>query len=468
MNKQDLHDGKRPVLSVLTEPLPMGMEYFIRLAKLIVRHTRKSGANRAVKYGGHPSVTRSLVEGLQAIGTSFNYNPKKKRDLGKDVVVLSGVRTLKQAIKLKQLGVIERIFAGPNIVVRSIDHDSIIASPEVDFVITPSDWVSKAYIEEVPSLATKCIEWAAGVDTEFWRPNPNIERTHILIFTKPQIGRIPDIAPYTKHLESNGYLVDFIEYGSFTQEGYRSKLNRAKFLVGFVASESQGIAWAEAWAMDVPTFIWRNESNCIQGREVESSTAPYLSSNVGGFFGVVEELPLLIKRIGLLEPRKYGVKNFSDAATATNLINLIQNSQSCEKLTSNRIPNLYFFSYLVIAILAIFAGFEFIKSKSARLNGLQDKNSTLANLAVMLIVVICLSFLMKKFYFRIPFIAKYSMHKNYVANFFVCSGIFLIVGALLMLCRLQPYDQYCGTIFFFSALTGSILGLVEIIFKGQQ
>jgi hypothetical protein len=43
--------------------------------------------------------------------------------------------------------VIERIFAGPNIVVRSIDHDSIIASPEVDFVITPSDWVSKAYID---------------------------------------------------------------------------------------------------------------------------------------------------------------------------------------------------------------------------------------------------------------------------------------------------------------------------------
>jgi hypothetical protein len=468
MNKQDLHDGKRPVLSVLTEPLPIGMEYFICIAKLFVRSTRKSGANTAFKYGGHPSVTRSLVEGLQAIGASFNYNPKKKRDLGKDVVVLSGVRTLKQAIKLKRLGVIERIFAGPNIVVRSIDHGSIIASPEVDYVITPSEWVSKAYIEEVPSLATRCIEWAAGVDTEFWKPNPNIARTHVLIFIKPQVGPIPDIDPYVQNLKENGYLVDLIEYGSFTQEEYRNKLNRAKFLVGFVASESQGIAWAEAWSMDVPTFIWRNDSNCIQGKEIESSTAPYLSSNVGSFFGAVEELPLLIKRMDFLQPRKYGVENFSDAATATNLINLIQNSQSCEKLTYNRISNLYFCSFLVIAILAIFSGFEFIKSKSARLNGLQDKNSTLANLAVMLIVVICLSFLMKKFYFRIPFIAKYGVNKNYVENFFICSGIFLFVGALLMLFRLQPYDQYCGTIFFFSALIGSILGLVEMIFKGQQ
>ena len=284
MNKKDLDDAKRPVLSVLTEPLPMGMEYFIRIARSIVHYTRKSGANRVVRYGGHPSVTRSLVEGLQAIGASFNYNPKKKRDLGKDVVVLSGVRTLKQAIKLKRLGVIERIFAGPNIVVRSIDHDSIIASPEVDYVITPSEWVSKAYIEEVPSLATKCIEWAAGVDTEFWNPNPNIERTHVIIFTKPQIGPIPDVAPYAKYLESSGYLVDLVEYGSFTQEEYRRKLNRAKFLVGFVASESQGIAWAEAWSMDVPTFIWRGNKNNIQGHTFSTSPAPYLSGATGLFF----------------------------------------------------------------------------------------------------------------------------------------------------------------------------------------
>lgn len=322
MNKQYLHDGKRPVLSVLTEPLPLGMEYFIRIAKLLVRHTRKSGANRAVKYGGHSSVTRSLVEGLQAMGASFNYNPKKKRDLGKDVVVLSGVRTLKQAFKLKQLGVIERIFAGPNIVVRSIDHDSIIASPEVDYIITPSEWVSKAYIQEVPSLSTKCIEWAAGVDAEFWKPNPNIERTHVLIFTKSQIGPIPDIAPYTKHLENNGYLVDFIEYGSFAQEEYRNKLNRAKFLVGFVASESQGLAWAEAWAMEVPTLIWRNKSNLIKAKIFESSTAPYLTESTGIFFNNINDFKLKILDLLKMETksRQWVEINMSDEVCAKMLL----------------------------------------------------------------------------------------------------------------------------------------------------
>ena len=327
MNKQDIHGGKRPVLSVLSEPLPLGVEYFIRIAKLLVRHTRKSGANTAFKYGGHPSVTRSLVEGLQAMGASFNYNPKKKRDLGKDVVVLSGVRTLKQAIKLKRLGVIERIFAGPNIVVRSIDHGSIIASPEVDYVITPSEWVSKAYIEEVPSLATKCIEWAAGVDTEFWNPNPNIERTHVIIFTKPQIGPIPDVAPYAKYLESSGYLVDLIEYGSFTQEEYRSKLNRAKFLVGFVASESQGIAWLEAWSMNVPTLIWKNDENNIKGQKFSTSSAPYLSEATGLFFENFKDFTKFIPpQEGpslLFSPRQWILRSSSDEISAKNIYRLI-------------------------------------------------------------------------------------------------------------------------------------------------
>lgn len=331
MNQQDQHDRKRPALSVLTEPLPLGMEYFIRIAKLIVRHTRKLDLNGAVKYGGHPSVTRSLVEGLRAIGASFNYNPKKKRDLGKDVVVLSGVRTLKQAIKLKQLGAIERIFAGPNIVVRSIDHDSIIASPEIDFVITPSEWVSKAYIEEAPELTSKCIEWAAGVDVEFWKPNPNIERTHVLIFTKPQIGPIPDLAPYAKYLERNGYLVDLIQYGSFTQEEYRSKLNRAKLLVGFVASESQGIAWAEAWAMDVPTLIQERTSNVIDGKLFSPcSSAPYLTDQTGAIFKNFKEFEYILSTFkgptSSLRPRCWVIEEMADIVSSRALLSAI-NSQ---------------------------------------------------------------------------------------------------------------------------------------------
>jgi hypothetical protein len=176
-------------------------------------------------------------------------------------------------------------------------------------------------------LASKCVEWAAGVDPEYWKPNPDIERTHVLIFAKPQIGPIPDIADYAAYLESNGYSVDLIEYGTFTQEEYRSKLNRAKFLVGFVASESQGIAWAEAWSMDVPTLIWKNDENNINGRKFSTSSAPYLSEVTGLFFENFEEFikfaPLKEGPSPLLAPRKWILESSSDEISAKNIYRLI-------------------------------------------------------------------------------------------------------------------------------------------------
>lgn len=329
MNQQHIHDRKQPALSVLTEPLPLGVEYFVGIAKVLVRLTRKLKNNKSIRYGGHPSVTRSLVEGLQGIGADFNYNPKKKINLGRDVVVLSGVHTLNQVIKLKQLGLIERIFAGPNIVVRSTDYDSIIASPEIDFVITPSSWVSKAYIEETPSLISRCIEWAAGVDTEFWRSDPSIERTHALIFTKPQIGLIPDAEPYVAYLKDNGFAIDFIEYGSFTQEDYRSKLNRAKFLLGFVASESQGIAWAEAWAMGTPTLIWKNKTNLINAKIFETSAAPYLTESTGRFFSNFNDFKVQILDLINVEnkSRQWVESNMSDEVCAKILLKKLNSAR---------------------------------------------------------------------------------------------------------------------------------------------
>jgi hypothetical protein len=90
------------------------------------------------KYRWHLAVTRSLVEGLQKSGLPFIYNPPSIRNLSDTVVVLAGVRTLRQAIELKKKGQTKKLYAGPNIVVFSSDANSFFDSPEVDVVITTS------------------------------------------------------------------------------------------------------------------------------------------------------------------------------------------------------------------------------------------------------------------------------------------------------------------------------------------
>jgi hypothetical protein len=283
----------RPKCTVLTDPMPWGKELIHEGARRIVRWIRDAiRPNRKYsnhpKYRGHFAVTRSLVEGLQKIGASFNYNPCYPWQLADTVIVLAGVRTLRQAIRFKQQGKIKKLFAGPNIVVFSSDYDSLLAAAEVDAAITPCEWVVDLYLEDNSTLKDRIFSWPAGVDTNYWQPDPTVNRNEILIFDKQNKGPVGPVGPYADYLRGLGWTVQVIKYGSFTHEQYLQMLQHSCLMLGFVTDESQGLAWAEAWATDVPTLIWKNTSTVYRGRCYDCSTAPYLCSQNGLFFDDLE------------------------------------------------------------------------------------------------------------------------------------------------------------------------------------
>lgn len=287
----------RPKITVLTDPIPWGRELFHEGAKRIVRWVRDTiRPNRHYSnhplYRGHFAVTRSLVEGLKKINASFNYNPLHPHRLADTVIVLAGVKTLRQAIRLKQTGRIKKLYAGPNIVVFSSDDESVLASPEIDWVITPCKWVIDLYLEDNPSLHRRCFAWPAGVDTEYWRPDPEAKRERILLFEKQNKQPVGPVQPYADYLRGLGWGVDIIQYGSFTHTQYLELLKRSCLMLGFVSDESQGIAWAEAWSIDVPTLLWKNTSSVYRDRRYRCSTAPYLHPQNGLFFDDLEDFKI--------------------------------------------------------------------------------------------------------------------------------------------------------------------------------
>lgn len=314
------------MITVLTDPLPIGIWKIPENIKTVARWFRdriKPIKYNYGKYRGHYAVTRSLIEGLIKEGLPHNYNPKCRHNLAETVVVLAGVRTLQQAIELKRLGYIKRLFAGPNIVVFSSDYNSILAAPEVDAAITPCEWVVDLYVMDNPSLLGRCWSWPAGVDMEYWRPPNETVRNTILIFEKQNKGPVGPIAPYAEFLKQHGYKVEVIQYGSFTHSDYRQYLHQAMLMVGFVVDESQGLAWAEAWAADVPTLIWRNEQNTYRGRTYRTSTAPYLDPANGLFFNDLLDFKV---QFALWEshpenfsPRNWTLENMSDEVCASRL-----------------------------------------------------------------------------------------------------------------------------------------------------
>ena len=94
-------------------------------------------------------------------------------------------------------------------------------------------------------------------------------------------------------------------------------------------TESQGIAFAEAWSMNVPTFIhcvgsWKSPS----GFSYDAEAAPYLSSETGAYFSDIPELLALLMAINAAElkysPRAWVLNHMTDRVCAQALIEQIQ------------------------------------------------------------------------------------------------------------------------------------------------
>ena len=272
-------------------------------------------------------MTRSLVEGMKKLGVSFNYNPKRLAEVGETVIVLSGMGALTQAIEWKKQGRIRKLLAGPNILVWPSEHPEI-AAPEVDVCITPCDWTCEAYEQDLPALMGRCKSWPAGVDVEWWKATTNdaARKSKIAFYIKHIKGPIPDVKPLIQLANDLGFETHEVIYGSYTPLDYKRKLSESMLLIGLSRSESQGIVWAEAWAMDVPTLIWRNDRNTIRGKMTHVSSAPYLTTQTGSFFEDANDLALLLKKFQAGEisfsPRRWMLENMSDEVCAKRLLDI--------------------------------------------------------------------------------------------------------------------------------------------------
>jgi len=323
---------KKPNLSVLTDPLPVGAYFFIIYLVKMVRFLRglnsKTPYKPGPKSGGHFAVTRSVVEGLTKIGADFNYNPTKEQDLGEIVYIPGGVRPLKQMIQFKKAGLIKKLYAGPNICVFASDYDFILCSSEIDGVVNHWDGGCQLWAEDCQGLDSRCFPWPVGVDVSFWRPlvDRKPDKT-ILVFDK-HIGPGTDparIKPYVDYLTRQGYAVnvltrtDTVGYSAAT---YLGLLQRSDLMVGFTKyhGESQGIAWSEAWSVNVPTLILQNEETEYQGRRFRTHSAPFLSDATGALFTSFEEFRLKFQAWErgqlVFNPRDWVLQHHSDEASA--------------------------------------------------------------------------------------------------------------------------------------------------------
>jgi len=311
---------KENKITILTEPTyqsPMSnIGAFKRYVKTVLGHAPH----------GPRTVLRSLMNGFKCEGVNFNYNPKSSKDVGEVVIVLSHIEALKEAIELKRAGKIKKLLAGPNLMVWSNEFEGILASAEIDICLVPCAWVQVAYEEDNPALVGRVRAWYAGVDGRFWQPQRLEKSKDVLIYWKTESEEF--IRCIENKLGEFGYKPFRIRYGKYNRDEFRKKLSQVQFSVFVSKSESQGIALAESWAMDVPTLVWNPKPSEINGRTYSSiSSSPYLNSRLGVEWKTMVDLESILKQMDSMlcqfQPREWVLKNMTDKASAQLLLGII-------------------------------------------------------------------------------------------------------------------------------------------------
>lgn len=343
----------RSGITILTQPILTSAQETVVFTRQRLRTywyaLRGKGVPAAPAFGGHPGVTRSLISGLQRLELSFVLEPRSIDDVTEICVVLSGLPALKQAIAWRRHGIIKRLIVGPNVAVLPSDAPDLLGSPLIDLVLSNSVWTRELYTRDLPTLNGRCAIWPAGVDETFWRPSVGNNRSDVLVYVKNDVPS--DLVDLTvEELRRRGAGVRMLRYGTYDHFEFRDALDRSRFAIFFSRLESQGLALAEAWSMDVPTLVWEGgdfefRSGTARAIVGKTSSAPYLTPECGVAFHTASGLRDLIDQFcssgGLhrFQPRRRVLAELTDVICARHLWDLANGHLSMPPALRGRVSN---------------------------------------------------------------------------------------------------------------------------------
>ena len=323
----------RPFLTVLTAPVPRARERLTRSLRRHVRRIVKPGVPLPVAspYPGHYAVVRSVVEGLRAIGADFNFNPRRLSEVAR-VVYAPANESLLQAAALKREGLIDYLVAGPVNALFVDECDGILQTPEIDRLIVAHEWAAEFFCD-APSLRAKSRACPCGVDTDVWKPSGAARANIALVYWKSGDEAFCEQVEHVVRacgLEPRRVRSLHGEHSMFSPADYRALLDRTAIGVFLSTFETQGVALAEAWSMDVPTLVWDPRGVAQwRGRSFESrSSAPYLTPATGRLWRTMEELEPLLRGAladrAAFRPREWMLAHMTDAICSAALLAIIR------------------------------------------------------------------------------------------------------------------------------------------------
>lgn len=181
---------------------------------------------------------------------------------------------------------------GPGDFGHPLEAQKVAADPRMKVLIQPSDWFRDYYRAW---CGDKVVTWFAGIDTQLWRDRSGEAKSiDVLIYDKirwNQSEMVPRIRDrLCAHLRARGLSFRILRYGAHHRNEFAAALAQARSMAFLCEHETQGLAYQEALAANVPVFAW-DEGVLIDPSLAEFappglavSSVPYFDERCGARF----------------------------------------------------------------------------------------------------------------------------------------------------------------------------------------
>lgn len=285
-------------------------------------------------YTGYYTAFLYLKRGLEAAGKTVHVNNfAKARSMPDAPIGISGYRSVYDRVRLKNPAVF-----GPGFVPPPGQIETLADACNLQVVTLPSEWPCEIWR---PTLGDKVYPMFAPIDHGAWPDLSGQAKTlDVIVYDKVRWNkdeRAADLVqPIIRHLEARGLSYRVLRYGGHALTDFKKALGEAKSPLFLCEHETQGLAYQEALASNVPVLAWDDgvlvdpyQSKLAPPGLVVSSV-PYFDDRCGMRFksGCFEEVfEVFWPALGSFRPREYTLENLSFERSATHYLSLLERAR---------------------------------------------------------------------------------------------------------------------------------------------
>jgi hypothetical protein len=191
------------------------------------------------------------------------------------------------------------------------------------------DWMRDLY--STGWGAETLVPWFGGINVADWADVRDAHKEwDFLVYDKIRWNRdrlVPEFQqPLLEKLTSRGLSFKIVRYGCYTLPQYRGLLKRSRAMLFLCEHETQGMAYQEAMASNLPVLAWDQgywldpNRPLWEEQPVKASSVPYFSESCGERFRDVADFDHALDNfwagLNRYEPRAYVAGALSPAASA--------------------------------------------------------------------------------------------------------------------------------------------------------